>query len=77
MNIDDIFIRGLHKLSNEQLLKLANNQNILLNEVSQRNMVYLVQELVSRFEDLADYRASQLMGREVLTGTLHGTEYNG
>lgn len=70
MNIQDIFTRGLHKLSNDQLLKLADNQHVLLNEVRNNDLVYLVQELVSRFEDLADHRAAILR-------TEHGTEYNG
>lgn len=60
MNIDDIFARGLHKLSKDQLLQLANSQTVLLNEVSTKDLVYLIQELVSRFEDLADHRASQM-----------------
>lgn len=69
MNIDDIFTKGLHKLTNDQLITLANSQSILLNDVSQRDLVYLIQELVSRFEDLAEHRASQMR-------TEHGTEYN-
>lgn len=60
MNFDDIFERGLHKLTNDQLITLANSQQVLLNEATTRELVYLIQELVSRFEDLADHRASQM-----------------
>ncbi len=77
MNIDDIFARGLHQLTHEQLIQLSNSQHVLLNDVSVTNLVYLIQELLSRVEDLADHRASQIMGRTVANETLHGTEYNG
>lgn len=70
MNIDDIFTKGLHKLSKDQLIQLANSQTVLLDKVSNRDLVYLIQELVARFEDLADYRVRQMR-------TEHGTEYNG
>lgn len=70
MNIDDIFTQGLHKLTKDQLIQLANSQTVLLNDISTRDLVYLIQELVSRFEDLADHRANQIR-------TEHGTEYNG
>lgn len=60
MNIDDIFARGLHKLTKDQLLQLANSQHVLLNEVGTKDLVYLVQELAARIDDLADHRASQM-----------------
>lgn len=58
MNIEDVFRRGLHKLSNEQLMTLANSQDVLLNDVTNHDLVYLVQEMASRIEDLAEHRAA-------------------
>lgn len=58
MNIEDVFRRGLHKLTNEQLMTLANSQEVLLNDVTNHDLVYLVQEMASRIEDLAEHRAA-------------------
>lgn len=63
MNIDDVFRRGLHHLTNEQLMTLANSQDVLLNDVNNADLVYLIQEMASRIEDLADHRAS-IINRE-------------
>lgn len=60
MNIEDIFKNGLHKLTNEQLLVLANSQHVLLNDVGTADLVYLVQELASRIDDLAEHRAKEM-----------------
>ncbi len=71
MNIEDIFTNGLHKLNHAQLIALANSQTVLLNDVSQRDLVYLIQELVARFEDLAEHRA------QLLTTDSSAKEFNG
>lgn len=60
MNVEDIFKNGLHKLTNEQLLVLANSQQVLLNDVGTADLVYLVQELASRIDDLAEHRAKEM-----------------
>lgn len=64
MNVDDIFKKGLHNLTNEQLLVLANSQDVLLRTVDKKDLVYIIQELTSRIEDLADHRASELAAIE-------------
>ena len=73
MNIDDIFTRGLHKLDLKQLITLADSQNILLTEVSQRDLVYLVQELAARLDV---YREAESALKRI-TKEEHGSEFNG
>lgn len=71
MNIDDIFLRGLHKLSLAQLVTLADDQNILMNSVSHKDLVYLIQELTSRISEL------DKSDETALDPALHGVEFNG
>lgn len=75
MVISDLFTRGLHRLDLNQLLKLADSQPVLLNELSNRELVYLVQELASRIEDIRD----QLTPADEVADeiAIHGSEYNG
>lgn len=81
MNMEDVFNRGLHRLSAHQLIELADSQQFLLSEVSTRDLVYLVQELAFRLSDTLEGMASSVMletSADVPTETTLAThEYNG
>lgn len=53
-DINKLFELGLHKLSTDKLIKLSEQQEILLKRVETANLVYLVQELAARVEILQD-----------------------
>ena len=50
-DVNKLFETGLHKLSNRNLILLADQQDILLHKVETANLVYLVQELAFRLSD--------------------------
>lgn len=54
MSLSYIFERGLHNLSNKDLIQLADSQQFLLSEVETSDLVYLVQELAFRLSDAVD-----------------------
>lgn len=76
MDMNDIFTRGLHRLSAHQLIELADSQQFLLSEVNTRDLVYLVQELAFRLSDTLEDQA----GKHMLEGTsakITTEEFNG
>jgi len=72
MNMEDVFNRGLHRLSAHQLIELADSQQFLLSEVSTRDLVYLVQELAFRLSEMLETSADT-----PTETTLATHEYNG
>lgn len=60
MSVQDIFTRGLHHLSAQQLIELADSQEFLLSEVGTRDLVYLVQELAFRLSDALDAQQAKI-----------------
>lgn len=72
MNMEDVFNRGLHRLSAHQLIELADSQQFLLSEVSTRDLVYLVQELAFRLSEMLETSADT-----PTETTLAAHEYNG
>ena len=76
MNMEDVFNRGLHRLSAHQLIELADSQQFLLSEVSTRDLVYLVQELSFRLSDTLEEQAGKYM-LEGSTEKPAAVEYNG
>ena len=73
--MNDIFTRGLHRLSAKQLIELADSQELLLSEVERQDLVYLVQELAFRLSDTLEAQASKHM-LEGTTGKPVAGEYN-
>lgn len=51
-DVNTLFESGLHKLPTDKLLMLADMQDTLLKKVETANLVYLIQELASRLEEL-------------------------
>ena len=72
-NLEDVFERGLHHLSANALIQLADSQQFLLSEVSSRDLVYLIQELAFRLSDALD---GNDVSKDMIEGA-HGVEYNG
>ena len=54
IDVNKLFETGLHKLPTENLVKLADQQDLLLHKVETANLVYLIQELAARVEILWD-----------------------
>lgn len=70
--MNDIFTRGLHRLSAKQLIELADSQELLLSEVERQDLVYLVQELAFRLSDVLEEHTTTKNHPHMLQ-----SEYNG
>ena len=70
--MNDIFTRGLHRLSAKQLIELADSQELLLSEVERQDLVYLVQELAFRLSDVLEEHTATNNHPHMLQ-----SEYNG
>ena len=51
-DINALFATGLHKLDARKLILLSEQQDLLLHKVDTENLVYLIQELAARLEEL-------------------------
>lgn len=58
INVNKLFETGLHRLPTENLVKLADQQDLLLHKVETANLVYLIQELAARVEILWEQQQS-------------------